>query len=251
MKTKLFLAVALFIAAGTTAFAQITTGEPTSKVIKTGNRPGYGDYGIYLGVSSNLFKAFDDNVKMKALPLINFKFMTGSFNELRLGLEMYKTSQIIDGYAIIGDSSYENINQTTESNILLYPGWAYHFSSKNILDVYIGAELPLGYNGSTKYQVAEENISSVTKRAWVLGLGAFVGLQAFVADLPLAIGAEFGVSSLFDCGVKYLHQTREGDVDQVYYTSELDPDGLHYDALKARKGQIGSQVRLTVTYYFK
>ncbi len=272
MKTKLLLAVALFMAAGTMAFAQITTGEPTSKVIKTGNRPEAGNFGVYLGATSNIFKAIDDDVEIKALPLINFKYMASKNMEYRLGLEMYKTSNLYKGDQIVSEEETMAMkSKNSESNVLLYPGFAYHFSSKNILDVYVGAELPFGLNSVTDRSASEydgkEYSSSTTKRAFAVGLGAFIGLQAFIADLPLAIGAEFGVSSFLDCGLKYKHVDVSDGEKQTYYTRDLGdvkypavneggsssfaPSTERYESLKARKGEIGSQFRLTLTYYFK
>ena len=48
-KTSLLLVALLAVS---TAFAQISTGEPHSSVIpRTGNRPQAGDFGMYLGAS--------------------------------------------------------------------------------------------------------------------------------------------------------------------------------------------------------
>ena len=47
------------------------------------------------------------------------------------------------------------------------------------------------------------------------------------------------------------------DGTQTLYSTDitsfpnLDPGDEQYDKLKARKGEIGSQFRLTLTYYFK
>ena len=90
----------------------------------------------------------------------------------------------------------------------------------------------------------------------MIGLGAFVGIQAFIADLPLAIGAEFGISSKFDTGVKYKHvEEVTGNDTQTYYSSAIEDlpgyTNTQYDSLKARTGEIGGQFRFTLTYYFK
>ncbi len=259
MKTKILLLAALLMAAGAVASAQITTGEPTSKVIKTGNRPGYGDFGIYLGMTSDLFRGLGSDVEMKALPLINFKYMSSKHSEWRLGIELYKTSEFEKGNAILepenfisGEKYETELSKTknSNSNFLLYPGWAYHFSSKNILDVYAGFELPVGLNSTTVKSSGEDWANSTTKRSLVVGLGAFVGLQAFIADLPLAVGAEFGISSLLDCGMKFKNVVEEENTKATWYSKGLNSDAM-YDKLNVRKGEIGSQVRFTVTYYFK
>ena len=49
MKTKLFLSFAILCllqGMSVPAFAQITTGKPSSKVIRTGNRAEAGDFGL-------------------------------------------------------------------------------------------------------------------------------------------------------------------------------------------------------------
>ncbi len=266
MRTKILLLLALFLGGGTLAFAQITTGIPTAKEIRTGNRPGAGDFGIYLGATSDIFEGWFQGASVKALPLINFKYMSSDQAEWRLGVELYKDSDKVKGDQYINDQmllSAQTRDFNAKSRAMLYPGFAWHFSSKNILDVYVGAELPLGWNNSTvKNSTAmpfEENGSqgveiistSTTMRSFVVGLGAFVGLQAFIADLPLALGAEFGIASNFDLGAKYKNVYKDSSKEQVYYSKTLDASAAKYEKLNARTGDVGGQVRLTLTYYFK
>lgn len=279
MKTKFVLFLILLSLGGyNLSYAQITTGKPTSKVIRSGNRAQAGDFGIYLGATSDMLQAFDKDVTFTALPLINLKYMVTDQFEARIGLELYKTSKSFKGDAIRPDLNNPGENVTVplsyknaSSNAMLYPGIAYHFSKRNLLDVYVGAELPLGWtsetlNGNTLdqgevggnlgYVIGE---SSKTKRAFVIGLGAFIGIQAYIADLPLALGAEFGISSRFDTGLKYKNVYTQGGETQTYYSPDLDfsegesAEGINYDysKLKAKTGEIGGQVRLTLTYYFK
>lgn len=277
MKTKLTFFIAILGLLGghaLPAVAQMTTGKPSSKVIRTGNRPEAGDFGIYLGMTSEMFNGIiDKELQMQALPLINFKYMVSDQFEARIGLELYKTSSTLKGNYTedIGEQSFSLPASTrnSNSNAMFYPGVAWHFSTKNILDIYVGAELPIGWDSSTSLdesgtvEIGEtgdyiSNISShsTTKRSFVIGLGAFVGIQAFIADLPLAIGAEFGISSKFDTGVKYKHvEEVTGNDTQTYYSSAIEDlpgyTNTQYDSLKARTGEIGGQFRFTLTYYFK
>ena len=248
-----------------TLYAQLTTGNPSSKVIRTGNRAKAGDFGIYLGVTSNMFKnMFDDDVDLSALPLINFKYMVSDQFETRLGIELYKTSERLKG-DLQSITEEENVSTTAYKNIygnsqaILYPGIAYHFSRRNLLDVYVGAELPLGWSSDRSILESGDMTSRTTKSAFVIGLGAFIGLQAYIADLPLAIGVEYGISSRFDTGLKYKNEYTSDGKTQTYYTPSLEDfkflDGVNqsdrFEKLKAKKGEIGSQFRLTLTYYFK
>jgi len=263
MKSKLILFLALAVSLGTTAsYAQITTGKPSSKVIRTGNRAQAGDFGLYVGVTSNMFKdMFDKDVKLNALPLINFKYMAADRFETRLGIEVYKSSERLKGDMLIAGEDGEETSAVSDkygkSQAMFYPGIAYHFSKRNLLDVYVGAELPLGWNSDRRLSEYDESSSSVTKNSFVIGLGAFIGLQAYIANLPLAIGVEYGLSSRFDAGLKYKYESTADGETQTYYAPDLSafknlkPDAERFDKLKAKKGEIGSQFRLTLTYYFK
>lgn len=265
MKKKILFLALCAMCFSITSFAQITTGETSAKKIKIGNRAQAGDFGLYVGGTTEMFKdLFNDDLKVKALPLINFKYMYSNDLEFRLGLEFYKKTgttkselkEDIGGDKIITESK----NHTIESRNYIYPGIAYHFSKSNLLDIYVGAELPMGWE---RYAVknssevdGEDFTQNVSRGTFNIGLGAFIGLQAYIANLPLAIGFEYGISSMLHAGLRYKHvQTDEDGKEQTYYTNELpgNPgfDGTEYDSLKIKQGEIGSQFRFTLTYYFK
>ena len=262
MKTRFTLLLLALLGLGTVdSFAQLTTGKPSAKVIRTGNRAQAGDFGRYVGATSNMFKdLFDSDVKINCLPLINLKYMVSDQFETRLGIELYKTSERIKGdlhsfeenaAPVFGDSKFAN------SSALFYPGIAYHFSKRNLLDVYVGAELPIGWDSTRNIEEGDDWKQKTSKNSFVIGLGAFIGLQAYIANLPLAIGVEYGISSRFDTGLKYKSEMTDEDGTQTLYSTDitsfpnLNPGDEQYDKLKARKGEIGSQFRLTLTYYFK
>lgn len=278
---KIFLTAVLALCVGMSATAQISTGEPTAKKIRTGNRPQAGDFGLYLGMTSNMFKNLADNdIKMDPLPLINLKYMITDNWEARVGLEFYRTRETLkteietDGY----EGKYEGNDNTytlkgkekfVESQNHINPGIAYHFNSKNILDVYMGAEATIGWSRNSLYHdysklegtEVKEGYNNTRKASFQMGAGAFIGLQAFIADLPLAIGVEYGISTLFDTHLRYKNESQYGDGDEmVTYTPSMDDlpnlkahgiGGGEYDGLKANKGKIGNQFRITLSYYFK
>lgn len=259
---KFFLVVALCFGAISTASAQLTTGEPTASTIRTGNRPGAGSYGIYFGATSNMFRdVFNSDVSVKALPLINFKYMNTNQVEWRLGIEIYKSKEFIKGDTHGENNSTETyMNKYKESKAAIYPGIAYHFSPKNILDVYCGVEVPLGWDMSNVIaeNSADKSASSTQKSSFFFGVGGFVGLQAFIADLPLAIGFEYGIFSRFDLGLKYKSVVTVDNKSQTSYRPDTElfkklEIGYYdtYSKLNARRGEIGSQFRLTLSYYFK
>lgn len=264
MKTK-FLLVALVMSLGgaIAANAQLTTGEPTSKVIRTGNRAKAGDFGLYVGATTSMFgNIFNDDVEITPIPLINFKYMTSNHFELRVGLEAYKLSEKLNGEITYDNSVTTSKNKYGENTLMLYPGFAYHFSKLNILDVYVGAELPLGWDASTYKTTTAFGDGSMsnttTKRAFVLGLGAFIGLQAYIADLPLAIGLEYGISSRLDAGLKYKNVNVTDNTTTTTYSPDVEAfknlntyGDVDYSKLAARRGEIGGQLRITLSYYFK
>ena len=259
---KFLLVVALCLCAISTASAQLTTGQPTSSTIRTGNRPGAGSYGLYFGATSNMFRdVFNSDVSMKSLPLINFKYMNTNQVEWRLGVEIYKSNEFIKGDTNGENNSTEtSMDKYKESQAAIYPGIAYHFSPNNILDVYCGVEVPLGWDmvNILAESSAQKSVASSQKRAVFFGVGGFVGLQAFIADLPIALGFEYGIFSRFDLGLKYKTVVTTDNKTQTSYRP--DPSlfknlevGYYdtYSKLNARKGEIGSQFRLTLSYYFK
>ena len=249
MKTKILL-LTLLVSLGSvfTANAQLTTGVSSSKVIRTGNRAQAGDFGLYVGATTT---AIGNDANVNILPLLNLKYMKTDKLEMRVGLEINKTKEKLYGDvdASTNDSKYST------SAVMVYPGIAHHFSNLNILDVYVGAELPLGWDASTSTSVVDNYTQRTTKRAFVLGLGAFVGLQAYIADLPLAIGLEYGISSRLDLGLKYKNERTSNNTTTITYSPTNDFRSLstsqEYDNLKARKGAIGNQIRVTLSYYFK
>lgn len=255
---KLFTLTIAMAAFTVSAFAQISTGEPTAKVYRTGNRAQAGDFGLYLGAKTSMFKdILDKDLSVTALPLINLKYMATDQLEARVGIEFYQTTEKLKGFNE-GEKYKARDGQT---DFLVYPGVAYHFSRHNILDVYAGVEMPIGWNStavvSSSFSDEVDYFNSNTKRAFVWGLGAFVGLQAYIGKLPLAIGLEYGISSQFDMGLKYKSEITTNGETQVVYSPDykslekikLEGDG--FDKLRAKKGKIGNQVRLTLTYYFK
>lgn len=251
------------------ANAQITTGEPSASKVRIGNRPEAGDFGLFAGVNLMFYNELltGGAPALEILPIVNMKYyMTDQF-EARLGLEVFKSKEKIAGDRFetgIPDDGNTIYGKNIDSNsaALLYPGVAYHFARTNLLDVYAGVELPFGWTSDRVYaeDMATETISNVTKSAFQIGVGAFIGIQAFIANLPLAIGLEYGISSRFDSGLKYKYQTSTAGTETIHYSPDLTDfpslstevdDSYVYEKLQAKKGAIGNEIRFTLSYYFK
>lgn len=254
MKKLTFLFAAML--AVSTAFAQISTGEPNSSVIpRTGNRPQAGDFGIYLGASVtqiidlvklNKNSDFKDNI-FWALPAINLKYYFTDNWEGRIGFQ-FACKGTTEKVTMKNDTWFKN---TTDMNYTRFrPGFAYHFNTKNIVDVYLGAEMPIGFN-IIQDKSSQKNYSETFKNnQFVIGGAVFFGLQFFVADLPFAIGFEGGYSGqatfsggkrtiINDNGEKTITLHREsGDLGNVKKSVYME-------------GVWGADAAITFTYYFK
>lgn len=227
------------------ADAQITTGESTSKVIRTGNRAKAGNFGLYVGGTTDMFRNLGDgDVHFSAIPLINLKYMKTDRLEYRLGIEWWKKSSSTEDQIPSGElddngdpktKKYET--STSKSQFTFYPGVAYHFSNKNLLDVYVGGELPFGWGSYSK----NEDDDDMSTSNFRIGLGAFIGLQAYIGNLPLALGVEYGVSTMY---------SHVGDGSFTKDGMTIDFDKAPIEDHSESKWELGQQVRFTLSYYF-
>lgn len=240
---KFIVALAALVVA-LPSFAQISEGEPSARTIRTGNRLEKGTWGVYMGLTSDIVDGWTSVAGFHALPIIDVKYMVTDKWEVRAGIETMGTFSNAKGKTTATDV----VNNEHDGMFRLSPGCAYHFSKKNILDVYAGAELPFGYN-------AYSYVTSTTKLTgsqFSIGLGAFIGLQCFIANLPVALGLEYGLSGNAYLGGKYKYVSDDGagNKSTKYYTDK-DMTGTAYDKLGLNSGILGSQVRFTLSYFFK
>ncbi len=258
MKKKLFLVVLLAIAAATTLSAQISQGDPTATTIKTGNRPEKGDFGVFFG-GGMLINSRENYI----LPVMNFKYFATDHLELRAGIDLFRRGNRSKGKVIKGDVmtdplvTYDGKNVTVQGIFDFTPGFAYHFSSKNILDVYVGAEIPIGFENwrvvtsTTGANAPTDQSSVVTRIPFVIGGNLLLGIQAFIGNLPLAIGLEYGIGAKAFLGDKYKVVVTQGENHATYYrTSTPEQPGVNYERLSRLSGYIDHTVRLTLSYYF-
>ncbi len=248
MKKHLFLVAALMVAFIMPAVAQISTGQPHSTVIpRTGNRPQAGDWGLYLGgtVSQvmDLVDAINDTTATYwALPALNFKYYITDQWELRLGFE-FDAQTKSKKFTYDGGDVYKEKNGHNYTRF--FPGVAYHFSNDNILDVYLGAQLPIGWD--CKIDKTTDGDRELKRRTghFVIGAGLFMGVQVFIADLPFAIGIEGGFSGMLRAGGVPKTTYKDGGDKQVFYND--DPNIIKASAVEANWGADGA---LTFSYYF-
>lgn len=253
MRKSSLLLVALM--AVTTAFAQISTGEVNSSVIpRTGNRPQAGDFGMYIGASVTQIIDLvelnkDQNFKNNAfwaLPVMNLKYYFTDKWEGRLGFQFACKNE---NSALKDDNlDYKHVRDINYTRFL--PGCAYHFNPINVLDVYIGAQLPIGFNIDADKVINGKLSTKTTNNKFVIGGGVFLGLQFFIADLPFAIGFEGGYSGLASIsGGKKTTVDNDGTkhtVVNIDGKTATDPSkASHMEATW------GADAAITFTYYFR
>ena len=264
MKKTLFTLLAMMLSVG--VFAQISTGEPNSSVIpRTGNRPQAGDFGMYLGASVtqimdlvkyNRPQTGGIDSKYWALPIVNLKYYVTDNWEVRMGFQFasYGETNILSNGEDWKVSEMRDVNYTR-----FLPGAAYHFNTNNILDVYVGAQMPIGFDiDARRTKTTQDDIvSRVNDRnnTFVIGGGIFLGLQLFVADLPFAIGLELGYSGMARFSGGHRVTTTIDGESQVEATATINGRNITVEGEKASathmEGRWGADAALTFTYYFR
>lgn len=267
---KVFITLAMCMAFVGLAQAQLSEGETYSSKIVTGNRPQSGDWGLFIGPSySELMDLFNPKVNVIGMPLINLKYYATDNLEIRAGLQYAGRTTKAEGnynqdYYLQGDEITKNVPLTDNyfsRTFRLTPGLAYHFSPKNILDVYVGGAIPFGIDAqksvyeTQNFVQSDENLVAINYKdntsynSFVLGFNAFIGLQAFVADLPLSIGLEYGLAGMLRTSDQVYHEKTdyEGNL-QKYYTNSNQYQ--EFTKLDCSSKYLDSDVRLTITYYF-
>ena len=257
MKKKIilsFLAILFVIP----SMAQLSEGEPNSTTIpRTGNRPRHGNWGMYIGGSvrqvMDLVDAIkDDSYNGWGLPLLNLKYYVTDRWEVRCGFEFASKSSSLT----LKQDESENgpltkaYKQDSQHFARFFPGFAYHFNTKNILDVYMGANMPIGYDTHKSYREGKAEGIKTSERVldgtFVIGGGVFIGLQCFIADLPLSIGVETGFSGVIRSGGQPKITTNDGTTKQTIYTYQ----GQNYTLASKTDAEWGADAALIISYYF-
>lgn len=233
------------------ASAQITTGTPRTDNILTGNRLEAGTWGVFFGVAGNFGSISGRNLdgisdyksSFQLTPLVNVKYMLDDQIETRLGIEICKEKETSSYKELEDDGGNEYAYRDVYSCMYLRPGAAYHWSNKNVLDVYAGAELPFGFARYVDFDDTDTEYKYV-ENEFTIGLGAFIGLQAFIGNLPVAVGCEYGISGAI---YKNPGVGKVTDGDQTYEMLYGDS----YESAKYKNSGIYNKISFSLSYYFK
>ena len=128
------------------AQAQLSEGQPRATTIKTGNRPQSGDWGLYIGPSFTEVvdlinwaidvKKDEGIAVVRGLPLVNVKHYFSDNLEFRAGIQFYNVVNKYNGSYVVDDKNQTAKNKYSNALFRLTPGITYHFTTKNIVDVY-------------------------------------------------------------------------------------------------------------------
>jgi hypothetical protein len=275
------------------AQAQLSDRINNPSALRVGTRPVAGNFGFFLALETDQFEdLFDEQTEVEnAIPLINVRYYLQDDLVLRAGISMWKKARSVDGEIDTTTSAtnpFQNGGQgygatyehrEVESYTLLNIGVEKHFKASNLLDGYVGVSLPLGYtraNNSSNVNGIDGSTdfleTTTTRFSFVYGAEFFVGANAFVADLPLAIGVEMGIRGIGLRGDKFRNEY-EGSTGGVgysgeYYTNNIDdfentavqadldnggPGGgpIQFSSLNARSFDTQAMIRFSISYFFK
>jgi hypothetical protein len=245
-------------------FSQLSDRVNSPSTFKIGTRPVKGNLGIYFGLAYNEVEYwFDHDIDYTGLPLVSLKYYLSNKVVVRSGFQISQTKESAKGTA---DATVDPLLRTirnyvnNEGKFQFSPGVEYHFKSSNLLDVYIGGIIPFGWKNEqftddSRYSSGNYDYYTRTLKTTTLGLEGFIGLQAFIADLPLALGFELGLSKMSHLNNNYknVRQTRVGTVStsQTYYTTDIDAvSDVKFKTLSVTDSKLQGNLRVTLTFFF-
>lgn len=253
------------------SFAQLSQRENDPATYKIGTRPIAGNMAFYVGLDAktigDLLKKKDDSDQQLTtktnFPLVNVKYYIDNNTVFRVGLSINKDKSVFKGKDAVdttGNESVESKSKTVTSEYLLIPAIEKHFNTNNFLDAYVGAQALIGFvkdrHDTTDVRANNDSYKEVRRgNSPVYGLGGFIGIQAFIADLPLAVGLEYGI-----VGKGYLSNKYKTEVETTVggttttTNSVSTPSNDSYNGLyqkgSSREFEINNMVRVTLNYFF-
>jgi len=277
---KRILSIALALVA-TCSFAQLSERENDATMVKLGARPqagnlsltfGYGLGGLLDDAAAEVTSIFAEG------SFLTFKYYQSDDLAIRFGLMLSKHSDKLKGTGLTDSTGYydgannssvtEDFTKTNERNYVFVPGIEKHFATSNIFDVYMGADLYLGFG-------KEDSTSEVTlsngdfnkyqhkKSNTIVGIGFITGINIFVAHLPISIGLEYGLNLKWTLGgrykVKESYKVGSNSEDVEYQVAEAPTAGpnqstspTRYSKLKKTKFDMDTNqdVRVVLNLYF-
>lgn len=281
-KLLLFLVTVVFLSEVTNA--QLSQRQSNPSNYSTGTRPLAGDWGIFLAVDVFDFESIlddisgntdpDDALEVPNFSLVNLKYYNSNDFVYRVGFVAAKDKSVERGDlffpdgTVLGPTDVVRLEtKDSERDYAIKPGIEKHFNPTNLIDIYVGAEALLGTHIQRRINAQEQNDGNRTSTdirgsSLLYGGGAFIGMQFFVADLPLALGLEYGFIGK-GYALKRYKVVTEGDdgtgnfVTNEYFIRPGDIDNFEagnvvpqFESLNSRTFNLDNQVRVTLSYFF-
>lgn len=272
---KKVLTSLLFAALTLPGFAQLSTRTNDALNEPLGARPQAGamaltfglDLGGLFGGDSTVASLDNSNNLASGNPL-TFRYYNTNDVVYRAGIRLYKSSEKFTGstdsttQANGGGQDFTLTDREYRSSMreyVLIPGIEKHFSAANIFDVYIGGDLYLGFRKDMTIDNTERSngdFDKLTQKTGsaVIGLGGVVGFNVPIAQLPIALGLEYGWNAKWTKGGKTQNEVdkKSGSTttNLTYYTQDGDSNA-YKDLKTSRFGMDTNQnVRLVLNIYF-
>lgn len=268
--------------------AQLSTRENYDQVYKLSTRPKAGDASLQFvvpiinlsannGSDAGLYKGNS----LFSSDFLTYKYYKTDQNVIRLALRYTVDNSKSEGTAIdstalnpISEDLQEvetDLKKLNQRDFAIAGGMEKHFTNSNIFDVYAGGEVlvGLGKNKSVsqeEYFNGDKNFVTRTTNTRILGFGLVTGFNVFVAELPLSIGLEYGITGkwMFGGKTKVEQETTVGSTsaDGEWYEQETDAfgdqdlnlngDPQQYSDLSKRSFNVNTNqnVRLNIHIYF-
>jgi hypothetical protein len=279
MKKGLLFVALVSVACGT-ASAQLSTRDNNATNVRLGARPVAGDAALCFNIpivarsenDGSDAGLYNGNL-LGAGDVLTFKYYNTDDVAYRAGIRLKADNMVTKG--TVADSSAltptnpgdvsENVKKTVSREYVLAPGIEKHFNATNIFDVYVGGDVLIGL-GKDKtvdeetYNDGDNIFTTRSTGTTIFGLGGVVGFNVFVAQLPVAVGLEYGLSGkwIFGGKTKVEQEVNVGDTSESAEWIEQDADGLgnadsnQYSDLSRRQFNMDTNhnVRLNIHIFF-
>lgn len=285
---KTFMLLAVLAVSVSSLFAQLSTRDNDATNVNLGARPVAGDAALtftipLVGRSSNDGSdagLYNGNL-FGAGQVLTFRYYNTSDVAYRLGIHMSADNSKSngeltdeDGLGVSPGDVKEAEYQDVMREYLIAPGIEKHFTNSNIWDVYAGGDVLIGFSKDKTMsneiyweqdpdgdpgdlQEGGRNFQTRTTNAFVFGLGGVVGMNIFVAQLPVSVGIEYGLSAKWLFGDRTMIESEfaiDGDDDVTSNEYYEDPDDLGniYTDFSKRQFNMDTNhnVRLNINFYF-
>jgi hypothetical protein len=268
--------------------AQLSTRENYDQNLRLSTRPEAGDGALQFVIPIvNLTSNDSSNAGLyKGNSLMRSDFLTYKYyltdqNVLRLGLRYTIANSRTEGTAM--DSSALNpispslgevqtdLKRLISRDFAIAGGLEKHFSNHNIFDVYAGGEAMIGLGkdrsiNQEEYFNGDKFFETRTTNTRILGFGLVTGFNLFIAELPISVGLEYGLTGkwIFGGKTKVEQEVTVGTTSnsgEWYEQSEdafgdqdlnLNGDPQQYSDLSRRSFNVNTNhnIRLNINIYF-